>query len=152
MNIMIIELATKMVKLAGNTTRDNKKTRIISRHLLLAIRNNKELGKLLVCVTIAHGCVLPNINPRVLPKRDWEKLQLLARLHLRPPNILGLDSLGFACKHILCSMNNACIQYTKLCDSDGLIIKKNYETLTIVRLYPRLPNLPRMLRYMSLYS
>ncbi|RLM56310.1 histone H2A-like [Panicum miliaceum] len=43
------------------------------RHLLLAIRNNEELGRLLVGVTIAHGGVLPNINPALLPKETTKK-------------------------------------------------------------------------------
>ncbi|KAL5727995.1 hypothetical protein ACHQM5_001127 [Ranunculus cassubicifolius] len=37
-------------------------------HLLLAIRNDQELGTLLSGVTIAHGGVLPNINTVLLPK------------------------------------------------------------------------------------
>lgn len=55
--------------MAGNAARDNKKNRIIPRHVLLAIRNDDELGKLLAGVTIAHGGVLPNINPVLLPKK-----------------------------------------------------------------------------------
>lgn len=58
-----------MLELAGNAARDNKKNRIIPRHVLLAIRNDEELGKLLAGVTIAHGGVLPNINPVLLPKK-----------------------------------------------------------------------------------
>ncbi|CAN1282986.1 Histone H2A [Linum perenne] len=54
---------------AENAARDNKKNRIIPRHVLLAIRNDEELGKLLAGVTIAHGGVLPNINPILLPKK-----------------------------------------------------------------------------------
>jgi histone H2A len=38
--------------------------------VLLAIRNDEELGKLLAGVTIAHGGVLPNINPVLLPKKS----------------------------------------------------------------------------------
>ncbi|VAI41831.1 unnamed protein product [Triticum turgidum subsp. durum] len=49
---------------------DNKKTRIIPRHLLLAVRNDQELGKLLAGVTIAHGGVIPNINSVLLPKKS----------------------------------------------------------------------------------
>lgn len=37
---------------------------------MLAVRNDVELGKLLAGVTIAHGGVLPNINPALLPKRN----------------------------------------------------------------------------------
>ncbi|KAI5412480.1 hypothetical protein KIW84_057233 [Lathyrus oleraceus] len=58
-----------VLELAGNAARDNKKNRISPRHLLLAVRNDEELGKLLAGVTIAHGGVLPNINPVLLPKR-----------------------------------------------------------------------------------
>ncbi|CAH8280382.1 unnamed protein product [Arabidopsis lyrata] len=43
------------------------------RHLLLAIRNDEELGKLLSGVTIAHGGVLPNINSVLLPKKTATK-------------------------------------------------------------------------------
>uniref|UniRef100_A0A804Q390 Histone H2A n=1 Tax=Zea mays TaxID=4577 RepID=A0A804Q390_MAIZE len=62
-------LAAELLELAGNAARDNKKNRIIPRHVLLAIRNDEELGKLLAGVTIAHGGVLPNINPVLLPKK-----------------------------------------------------------------------------------
>ncbi|KAI5437665.1 hypothetical protein KIW84_023691 [Lathyrus oleraceus] len=58
-----------VLELAGNAARDNKKNRISPRHLLLAVRNDVELGKLLAGVTIAYGGVLPNINPVLLPKR-----------------------------------------------------------------------------------
>ncbi|KAK6140316.1 hypothetical protein DH2020_025953 [Rehmannia glutinosa] len=44
--------------------------RIIPRHVLLAVRNDEELGKLLAGVTIAHGGVIPNINPVLLPKKS----------------------------------------------------------------------------------
>ncbi|RLN30616.1 hypothetical protein C2845_PM05G35530 [Panicum miliaceum] len=62
-------LAAEVLELAGNAARDNKRNRIIPRHVLLAIRNDEELGKLLAGVTIAHGGVLPNINPVLLPKK-----------------------------------------------------------------------------------
>ncbi|XP_043862645.1 uncharacterized protein LOC122756619 [Drosophila santomea] len=51
-------LAAEVLELAGNAARDNKKTRIIPRHLQLAIRNDEELNKLLSGVTIAQGTVV----------------------------------------------------------------------------------------------
>ncbi|XP_020872219.1 probable histone H2A.7 [Arabidopsis lyrata subsp. lyrata] len=51
----------------------NEKTGAVPRHLLLAIRNDEELGKLLSGVTIAHGGVLPNINSVLLPKKTATK-------------------------------------------------------------------------------
>eukprot|EP01018_Ginkgo_biloba_P027221 Gb_28604 [translate_table: standard] len=68
-------LAAEVLELAGNAARDNKKTRIVPRHIQLAVRNDDELGKLLSKVTIAHGGVLPNIHQVLLPKKTAEKTE-----------------------------------------------------------------------------
>lgn len=61
-------LSAEILELAGNAARDNHKTRIIPRHVQLAVRNDDELNKLLGKVTIAQGGVLPNIHAVLLPK------------------------------------------------------------------------------------
>ena len=66
-------LAAEVLELAGNAARDNKKTRIIPRHIQLAVRNDEELSKLLSGVTIAEGGVLPNIHAVLLPKKSGKK-------------------------------------------------------------------------------
>jgi len=68
-------MAAEVLQLAGNPTRDNTKTRIIPRHLQLAIRNDEELNKLLSGVTIAQSGVLPNFQAVLLPK-DAEGVQV----------------------------------------------------------------------------
>ena len=68
-------LAAEILELAGNAARDNKKKRVIPRHLQLAIRNDEELNKLLHGVTISQGGVLPNIQAVLLPKKSSEKVR-----------------------------------------------------------------------------
>ncbi|WFD40092.1 histone H2A [Malassezia japonica] len=63
-------LAAEILELAGNAARDNKKSRIIPRHLQLAIRNDEELNKLLGGVTISQGGVLPFIQSELLPAKS----------------------------------------------------------------------------------
>ena len=63
-------LAAEILELAGNAAKDNKKSRIVPRHIQLAVRNDEELNKLLGGVTIAAGGVLPNIHTTLMPKKS----------------------------------------------------------------------------------
>ncbi|KAJ1409212.1 Histone-fold [Sesbania bispinosa] len=72
--VAVLEYLTiEVLELAGNVARDNKKSRIIPRHVTLAMRNDEELGKLIDGVTIAQGGVPPNINLKLLPMITTEK-------------------------------------------------------------------------------
>ena len=66
-------LCAEIIELAGNAAKDNKKTRIIPRHIQLAVRNDDELNKLLANCTISSGGVIPNIEPALLPSKGKDE-------------------------------------------------------------------------------
>lgn len=62
-------LVAEVLELSGNAAKDNKKSRIIPRHVNLAVKNDEELSKLLKQVTVAQGGVLPNIESALVPRK-----------------------------------------------------------------------------------
>ncbi|NXW16018.1 H2AX protein, partial [Circaetus pectoralis] len=62
-------LSVEILELAGNVAWENRKARILPRHIQLAVRNDDELNKLFSSMTIAQGGVLPNVLPNLVPKK-----------------------------------------------------------------------------------
>lgn len=74
MGAVLEYLVAEILELSGNAATDNKKKRIVPRHILMAIKNDEELNRLLSHVTISEGGVLPNINPLLMPKTSKAKV------------------------------------------------------------------------------
>ena len=66
-------LAAEVLELAGNAAKDYKKSRVVPRHIQLAIRNDEELNKLMANTTIANAGVSPFIHSALLPEGVKEK-------------------------------------------------------------------------------
>ncbi|KAA8545150.1 hypothetical protein F0562_019961 [Nyssa sinensis] len=99
-------LAAEVLELAGNAARDNKKNRINPRHVLLAVRNDEELGKLLQGVTIANGggqgrsVLTPHVSSTSQPTPRPARAS--TRLRLQNPEVL----LGFCVRPSLLRSEN----------------------------------------------
>ena len=65
-------LTAEVLELAGIMARDFGRNKILPRHVLLAVKNDTELDRLLKGVVMEGGGVLPNINP-VLTSKDEEE-------------------------------------------------------------------------------
>lgn len=68
-------LCAEVMELAGNAAKDNKKNRIVPRHIQLAVRNDEELSKLLNQATISCGGVIPYIHEKLLPTKGKGKVK-----------------------------------------------------------------------------
>ena len=82
-----LSLAAEILELAGNAARDNKKSRVTPRHILLAVANDEELHQLLKHVTIASGGVLPKIHPELLSRKKGGKFPNWAPTAPSPPPV-----------------------------------------------------------------
>ena len=69
MTAVLEYLVAEILELAGNAARDNKRQRIIPRHVQLAVRNDEELNKLLGKTIITAGGVNPNIHEALKKKK-----------------------------------------------------------------------------------
>ncbi|KAJ7043483.1 histone-fold-containing protein [Mycena alexandri] len=63
-------LVAELLELSGNCARDQGRKRIIPRHILLAIRNDAELDRLLSDAIIWEGGVVPFIHSVLIPDKD----------------------------------------------------------------------------------
>ena len=66
-------LTAEVLELAGNVTREFKRSRITPRYIQLAVRNDEELNQLFKNITIAQGGVIPHIHKDLLPKKREPK-------------------------------------------------------------------------------
>ncbi|XP_052738390.1 histone H2A, sperm isoform X2 [Bicyclus anynana] len=62
-------LSAEILELAAKAATDNGRSRILPRHIMLAVGNDDELDKMLGSVTIPQGGVMPKIHAQLLPKK-----------------------------------------------------------------------------------
>lgn len=66
-------VAAEILELAGNATKEQKKQRIIPRHIQLALKNDEELNRFLGNATIASGGVLPHIHTQLVKAKKGKE-------------------------------------------------------------------------------
>ena len=62
-------MTAEILELSGNAARDNKRSRIVPRHINLAIQNDMELEGIFRQASVSNGGVLPRIHAVLLPKK-----------------------------------------------------------------------------------
>ena len=89
-------LCAEILELAGNAARDNKKSRIIPRHITLAVKNDEELNKLLGGVPSLLAESSPTSTPSSFPRgpREARRASLPART-IRAHFLEGRGSLEY---------------------------------------------------------
>lgn len=60
---ILFSIVLQMLELSGNACRDNKRQRLIPRHIVLAMKNDEELNQFCARVTCPGGGVLPFVHP-----------------------------------------------------------------------------------------
>lgn len=73
MTAVIEYITAEILELAGNSAKEQKKNRIIPRHVQLAIRQDEELNKYMSNVTIQGGGVIPNIHQVLIPQKEGQQ-------------------------------------------------------------------------------
>merc|ERR1711890_112181 len=75
-------LVAEITEIAGNCARDNKKKRVIPRHIALAIKMDEECNQLLKGVIMPQGGVLPFIHKCLVKKVDSDTFRGWSRQNL----------------------------------------------------------------------
>ncbi|CAF2619923.1 unnamed protein product [Rotaria sp. Silwood2] len=91
-------LVAEVLELSGNAARDNRRTRIIPRHVLLAIATDDELNKLLRGCVIPQGGVLPSIFPFLLPKNTGDSPDQSSSFSSRASTVTKTKAAGKSTK------------------------------------------------------
>lgn len=63
MLVGLLDVSLQLLELSGNACRDNKRQRLIPRHIVLAMKNDEELNQFCAKVTCPGGGVLPFVHP-----------------------------------------------------------------------------------------
>jgi len=62
-------MSAEVLEISGNYAKGSSRKRITPRHILLAVKNDDELARLLRDVVFPNSGVLPNIVPELLKKK-----------------------------------------------------------------------------------